>query len=55
MDQPLYAMAKEIQWNHPDKLGEDTFVLMMGGLHTEIALLKILGTVASGEWLVEHA
>ena len=32
VDQPLYALGKQIQWTHPE-LGEDKFVTMMGGLH----------------------
>ena len=28
MDQPLYALAKEIQWSWPVQLDEDSFVLM---------------------------
>ena len=44
-DQPLYATAKQIQWNWPNLYGEDKFV-MFGGLHVEMAAFKILG-----EWL----
>lgn len=39
-DQPLFALAKQIQWTWPDSLGEDHFVVMLGGLHIEIAILK---------------
>ena len=46
VDQPLYAIAKQIQWTWPDLYGEDKFVIMMGGLHIEIALLKTIG-----DWL----
>ena len=45
-DQPLYALAKEIQWTWPDTHGEDHFVIMFGGLHIEMAMLKLLG-----DWL----
>ena len=34
-DQPLYAIAKQLQWQFPDILGEDVYVLMMGTLHIE--------------------
>lgn len=43
MDQPLYAVAKQIQWNFKDKYGEDKFVVMFGGLHIEMAFLKLIG------------
>ena len=29
-DQPLYAIAKTIQWNMPDRFGENKFVIMFG-------------------------
>jgi hypothetical protein len=43
MDQPLFAIAKQIQWNNSDVYGEDKYVVMMGGLHIEMASLKMLG------------
>jgi hypothetical protein len=43
LDQPLFAIAKEIQWNWPNTHGENKFVFMLGGLHTEMAALKTLG------------
>ena len=46
MDQPLYAMAKEIQWAWPDEFGEDCFVVMLGGLHVEMSALRL-----AGDWL----
>ena len=42
-DQPLYTLAKQIQWNWPDVYGEEKFVIMMGALHIEMAALKTLG------------
>ena len=44
-DQPLYAMAKQIQWQWPNLYGEDKFVIMFGGLHIEMAALKSIGTL----------
>ena len=38
-DQPLYALAKQIQWQRPD-YGEDRFVIIFGGLHLELASLS---------------
>ena len=37
-DQPLYAIAKQIQWNMAEKI-----VIMFGGLHVETAAFKVLG------------
>ena len=34
-DQPLYALAKQVQWNK--------YVVMCGGLYIETAALKTLG------------
>jgi len=41
LDQPLYALAKQIQWIWLTSLGEERFVLMLGGLHIEMAILKV--------------
>lgn len=43
MDQPLYALAKQIQWKWKDLYGDTKFVIMFGGLHIEMAFLKLLG------------
>ena len=45
-DQPLYALAKQVQWNWKDHYGEDKFVVIMGPIHIEMAALKTLG-----DWL----
>ena len=42
-DQPLFAVAREIQWNWSDLYGEKKFVVMFGGLHIEMAFLKVIG------------
>ena len=47
-DQPLYALAKEIQGRYPDTMGEDTLVVMFGGLHIELAALKAIGSWVLG-------
>ena len=46
MDQPLYSIAKGIQWTWSESHGESKFVVMLGGLHTEMNVLKLLG-----DWL----
>ena len=46
-DQPLYTLAKKLQWKFPDtEYGEDSFLVMLGPMHTE----KMLWSV-SGNWL----
>ena len=49
-DQPLFALAKLIQWKWPEVYGESMHVVMMDGLHIEMALWNTLGDVleASG-------
>ena len=42
-DQPLFAIAKQIQWNWPSTHGEGLFVIMLDGLHTEMVALKTAG------------
>ena len=44
-DQPLYSMAKQIQWHWPQLYGEDKYLVMFGGLHIEMAALKSLGNL----------
>ena len=46
LDQPLYSLAKQIQWNWPDTFKESKFVLVLGSLHIEMAVMKIIG-----DWL----
>ena len=43
LDQPLFAVGKEILWNWSDLYGEKKFVVMFGGLHIEMAFLKVIG------------
>lgn len=42
-DQPLFALAKYVQWSWPQSLGEEHFVVMFGGLHIEMALWSTIG------------
>ena len=44
-DQPIYAIAKQIQWQWPDQYGEDKYLIMVGGFHIEMAALKSVGTL----------
>ena len=45
-DQPLYAIAKRLQWHQPVLYGQDKLVIMLGALHTEMVILGCLG-----DWL----
>ena len=42
-DQPLYAIAKKIQWQLPETQGEKNFVVVLGGLHIEMTAWRTLG------------
>ena len=42
-DAPLFALAKLVQWKWPDMHGEDKHVVMLGGLHIEMAIWNTLG------------
>ena len=46
MAQLLYALGKEIQWSSSTPYTEETYVVVLGGLHIEMCLLKLLG-----DWL----
>ena len=48
LDQPLFAIAKQIQWNWPASHGENQFVIMLGGLHIEMTAFKVLGNWLDG-------
>eukprot|EP00794_Sanderia_malayensis_P012494 gene12494-13777_t len=48
MDQPLFALAKFIQWTWPDIYGESKFLIMFGGLHIKKASLNLLGDWLAG-------
>lgn len=55
-DQPLFAVAKEIQWLWPSDYGENKFVIVFGGLHIEMAYLKVIGDwLERGGWTVALA
>ena len=53
-DQPLYTIAKQIQWNGPGTHGEDKFVVMFGALHIKMAPLKAIGNLLDGSVLEVH-
>ena len=45
-DQPLYSIAKQLQWYYSDHYGITIFVIMMGALHIKMSFLGALG-----DWL----
>lgn len=49
-DQPIFALAKFVQWKWPLIYGETNYVVMLGGLHIEMALWNVCGDLldASG-------
>ena len=52
VDQPLYSLAKQIQWENAT-LGEDKYVVMLGGLHIEMVVLKLIGRWLEGSGWAE--
>ena len=52
MDQLLYSLAKQIQWTCPETLGEQNYIVVLGGLHIKMVCLHILGQwlEGSGWW-----
>jgi hypothetical protein len=48
MDQPLFTLAKHIQWDKPETYGEDKVLIMFRGLHIEMAAFKTLG-----DWMAD--
>ena len=52
-DQPLYAVAKQIQWNWSTTYGAQYFFVMFGGLHIEMSALTSLGDLLDNSgWTV---
>ena len=47
-DAPLFALAKLVQWKWPDTHGEGKHVVMMGGLHIEMAMWSTFGDYLEG-------
>ena len=48
LDQPLYAIAKQIQWNWSSGYEEDNLLILLGGLHLEMASLATIGDLLNG-------
>ena len=55
-NQPLYAIAKKIQWQWPGTQRENNFVVVLGGLHTEMTAWRTLGDFLGGSgWTSDNA
>ena len=51
-DQPLYTLAKYVQWKYPQYYGEDQFMVMAGGMHIELAVWRGIGEYLSNSgWI----
>jgi len=53
VDQPLFAKMKQLQWSMDRLYGEDKFVILLGGLHTEMTCNKVFGHWLEGSGWVE--
>ena len=42
VDQPLFAVAKQIQWQWPENFGEDKYMVILGDVHIEMAAFKTI-------------
>ena len=52
-DQPLFALAKFVQRKWSDTYGQQVHVVMLGGLHTDMALWNTLGDMLEGSGWTE--
>lgn len=43
-----FCHCKALKWQFSDKFGEDKFVVTLGGLHIEKAILNVLGDLLDG-------
>ena len=53
MDEPLFCIAKQLQWLLPNEYGENELVLLMGGLHEEKASWSMIGSLLKHSGWVE--
>ena len=44
-DQPIFALAKQVQWHFPEQYGEHKYLVMFGGLYIEMTPFKSIGTL----------
>ena len=43
-DQPRHAISKQLQWQH-EEFDESKVIVMMGGLHIEMAIQSMVGYI----------
>ena len=57
VDCALYPILKKIQWTWPVEYGEEKYVVLMGGLHVEMAFLAVMGDwlEESGPWPLQES
>ena len=48
VDQSIFAIGKQLQWNFPEQYGCDKVLFMFGPLHIEMDFLRILGAYMEG-------
>ena len=49
-DQPLYAIAKQLQCSFPDSVGKDELVVRMEALHIEDKVHETIGVLLRDSW-----
>ena len=47
-NQPLFKLLKEVQWTWLETHGENSVVILLGGLHIKMTLLKAMGALLDG-------
>ena len=52
-DQPVYAKGKQDQWSSESEFTEENSIMLLGGLHTEMTIYKVLGHWLEGSGWVE--
>jgi len=45
VEQPLFTIAKQIQWNWTASHGEDRFIVKFGGFHIAMAAFKTIANL----------
>lgn len=49
-DQPIYALAKQLQWKFPELFREHKIVMMMRDLHIEKTVSKLVSRLSGSGW-----
>jgi len=51
VDQPLYAIAKKVQYVWLEEYRDRQFVVMMDGFHIEMIMLNVIGDSLGSDWI----